>query len=713
MNICIIGYGYVGSEITNYLLKHTDYNLTIITNNINLNEITNSRIQFIKCHYQSMSSDFYLMFDTIILACGVNSPYESNTMTESIFKEVVSYTYLIDILKHNQKLIYMSSGAVYGDNLESSETDILYINNMYDLGKVCRDNINYQSNKLIFGLRLGTLSGTLSNKKVKRNSILNNVILDSKLNNNITVNKKNINRAILGPRDLGRVINIIIEKGNIENKGVYNINSFNITIDDLLKNIYKYYPDCKVNYKKFNTSYNFRLDNSLFCKEFDFEFIDGFDYIYNTLITTDINTQVIKKAYPKCITSYKCKCCNNIMVELLNLGYQPLANNYHTYLDYPDYYPLVSLYCKNCFHVQLSCTVDPNILFSNYLYVSGTSKTGLNYFREFSKKTFNENTKYILDIACNDGSQLDTFKELNNKCITVGVDPAENLYSISSKKGHDIYIGFFESICDNILEKYPRFDIIIAQNVFAHVDKPREFLEKCKLFMDDNSDLYIQTSQANMIINGEFDTIYHEHISFFNTNSMRVLCDTVGLFLYRVEIVGIHGGSYLFHIKLNEQFDNNYNVSDMLLTEISNRLYDDVIYNEYRLKCQLYRAEFESTILRSQLNGYDIIGFGSTAKFNTVLNYTFHNKNSPISYIIDENILKCGLLTPGCNIPIRNIDSLKTITEHTLIIISAWNFSKEIKGKIIKYLKDNDFPIGFSIKFMNVNPISIEHIILY
>lgn len=212
----------------------------------------------------------------------------------------------------------------------------------------------------------------------------------------------------------------------------------------------------------------------------------------------------------------ECLCCGNSDVRtILDLGNQPLANTYHTGEDL-DVYPLKLNLCQNCWHLQLSHAVNPDLMFKNYLYVSGTSNTLREYFDKFVDITlsYNKDAKTVLDIACNDGTQLDSYKRIGIK--TYGIDPAENLHTISKEKGHDIVLDYFniESV-----KKFgnKKFDIITAQNVFAHNTYPLEFLKICKGILNDDGHIFIQTSQANMVLNNEFDTIYHEHISFFNT----------------------------------------------------------------------------------------------------------------------------------------------------------------------------------------------------
>lgn len=365
----------------------------------------------------------------------------------------------------------------------------------------------------------------------------------------------------------------------------------------------------------------------------------------------------------------ECLCCGSKSIkEILNLGDQPLANSYHHKDEELDRFPLRLNLCRECYHLQLSVAVDPNLMFKNYLYVSGTSKTLNEYFEEFAQKIrkLHPQAKSILDIACNDGTQLDYFSKLGFD--TYGIDPAENIYPISSAKGHHIYCDYFNK--DTVKKIDKTFDIILAQNVFAHNANPLEFLEAAKEILNDNGTIYIQTSQANMIKNNEFDTIYHEHISFFNINSMKKLCDRAGLYLTGSWYEDIHGTSYIFKI------------DKMGLSEI-NTLFEDFLYNEeiydkYAQRCYEIRDEFNAAI-RDLSKSHMLIGYGAAAKGNTFLNFAY----ASLDYIVDDNPLKCGLLTPGSNIPIVDPDILEYNTKiPTIYIPLAWNFYNEIKNKV-------------------------------
>jgi 2-polyprenyl-3-methyl-5-hydroxy-6-metoxy-1,4-benzoquinol methylase len=376
-------------------------------------------------------------------------------------------------------------------------------------------------------------------------------------------------------------------------------------------------------------------------------------------------------------------CGNNELKTILDLGDQPLANEYHSGGINQIKFPLKLNLCDYCYHLQLSHTVNPDLMFKNYLYVSGTTQTLKDYFDLFAKKTleYAPNAKNILDIANNDGTQLDSYQKLGLK--TYGIDPAVNLYNEAVSKGHKVICDYFN--LDTIKQFNNSFDIITAQNVFAHNKYTVDFLLSCKTLMHDESVLFIQTSQANMVLNNEFDTIYHEHLSFFNTNSMKTLVKRCGLVLSDVFKTDIHGTSYVFVITKKDL--NKIGTQDMIQFEKENGLYDILTYPSYALKC--YKATFDLKYKLEELKnqGYTLIGYGAAAKGNTLLNFG----KIKLDIIIDDNPLKQNLLTPGMNIPIVSSDYLLDLNKHQKIVFIplAWNFYNEIK-KRIKNKRDNN-----------------------
>lgn len=374
----------------------------------------------------------------------------------------------------------------------------------------------------------------------------------------------------------------------------------------------------------------------------------------------------------------ECLCCGSThLIKTLDLGQQPMANSFLDTEDETELtFPLVLNRCENCYHLQLSHAVNPDLLFKNYLYVSGTSQTLRDYFDWFAQETFNyfeSKPKSVLDIACNDGSQLNSFKALG--LDTYGVDPATNLHPISSKN-HSV-------VCDYFTEAYVKqvnrtYDIITAQNVFAHNDYPVEFLRQCKELMHDDSVLFVQTSQADMVKNNEFDTIYHEHLSFFCANSMNELAKRAGLSLIDIRKTPIHGNSYMF-VFSSIPVPTPAKVKAVLEEERELGLNTPETYVEYAHAAQRAVADLKDAIATYRSKGYVIAGYGAAAKGMTLLNFG----NISLDFIIDDNPLKQGKFSPGMHIPVVGIDMLDECNDLNVAYVPlAWNFFDEIKRKI-------------------------------
>lgn len=388
----------------------------------------------------------------------------------------------------------------------------------------------------------------------------------------------------------------------------------------------------------------------------------------------------------------KCRCCGSFdLIEVIDLKTQPLANSYHNGDKPLLKYPLAMNLCGNCFHNQLSVVVDPNEMFSHYMYISGTTKTLHTYFEWFADMVHSDigNSGYVLDIACNDGTQLQKFK--SRGWVTHGIDPAKNLYDLSSKVCDSVVVDYFNEKALVSLGGM-KYDAILAQNVFAHTNDIVYFLNCCKLAMSDNTRLYIQTSQADMIENNQFDTIYHEHLSFFSTKSMMSVCEQVGLKLISVLRTPIHGGSYIFVVTKNGKEDDS--VSTSINAENDAGRYSLNTYEEYKVKVESTIQKFKDVVQDHINRGYLIVGYGAAAKGNTFLN----SSEMKLHFIIDDNPMKWGLLTPGTNTMIVSPEFITQLASNTLFIPLSWNFYDEIKTKIQNRVSALSFKSLFSYK---------------
>lgn len=374
-------------------------------------------------------------------------------------------------------------------------------------------------------------------------------------------------------------------------------------------------------------------------------------------------------------------CGSGHLDTVLNLRDQPLANNFlSSPSDKEPKYPLAVNLCKNCCHLQLTYAVDPAVIYRHYLYVSGTSQTQrvyMQWFAKFACEFFHEKPKTVLDIGCNDGTQLDYFGELGIK--TFGIDPAENLYADSSKK-HTIMCDFFNlDTARKFRSQHGTVDCVVAQNSFAHVPDPVGYLEALREVINPDGLFLIQTSQADMVINNEFDTIYHEHVNFYNINSMRELCRRTGFNLVDVQKTPIHGTSYVFVLSVNKQAPER--VNNLIEFERQKGLLDTTTYHNWAETVRKNVATVDSYGFLFRNKGFKMIGYGAAAKGNTLLNFS----HLPLDMIIDDNPLKQGTYSPGRHIPVVGIDVLDRIpsTQPILFVPLAWNFYREIRNRIL------------------------------
>lgn len=382
----------------------------------------------------------------------------------------------------------------------------------------------------------------------------------------------------------------------------------------------------------------------------------------------------------------RCVICDSQVDPVLDLKKQPLANNLARSRDEEvRRFPLGLARCPNCTHGQLTYFVDPKWLFEDYLYASGTSKTLDNFFSWFAKSVDKKQVKDVLEIASNDGSHL---THLANEGFTVvGVDPAANLNAIASKAGHRVITGFFPDAAPP-----EQFDLIVAMNVAAHTPEPVKFIKGVAKHLRPNGVAIIQTSQALMLQNGEFDTIYHEHFSFYTVASMKALAEKGGLVLEDVRLTSVHGTSFLFFLRHpgrtepvqftgGAPFEVPWPVGKPAFLERNfGGAIADATYQTFVTKAQSLMVETRKLVEQHQSSGLKVALVGVAAKALTFV----HAASIKPDYYFDEAPLKVGKFVPGSEGSIRSFGEIATLERGMVFFIGAWNFADEIMDKISK-----------------------------
>lgn len=376
-----------------------------------------------------------------------------------------------------------------------------------------------------------------------------------------------------------------------------------------------------------------------------------------------------------------CRVCGSKNLrKYLDLGRQPLANQIQDSPNYPSKkYPLQVLFCERCALSQLSVVVDPKILYKDYPYHSSVSRTFREhciYLAEHIKNiTKAKHPLTAIDIACNDGVLLEAFIRAGYGA-TLGVEPSKNLAQKCERNKLTVINDFWH---ERALAEYPPVDIITALNVFAHVDDLGAFLGLVYKKLNPNGVFILEVPYlANLIKQNQFDTIYHEHLSYFLFSTIKEALHYAGLEAFRVEEHSIHGGSIrVFACKDGRDADSS--VSKFENAEFHGGYLEFKTYKSYAKKVNSIRDHFKSLMEELKQGGKKVMGYGASAKGATLLNYCGAT-HTDISAIVDDTPAKQGKFQPGTGIPIIGSEHLD-ITRPDYILLTAWNFSAELKEK--------------------------------
>ena len=399
-------------------------------------------------------------------------------------------------------------------------------------------------------------------------------------------------------------------------------------------------------------------------------------------ITHTIPYQLVDDVIRKnLLYSYKfdCRCCGSKNLKrILSLGFQPLANNLIKNKKTKfDKYPLELNFCSDCYNVQLSVSVNPKKMFSNYYYLSSTSKSFRSHFEQASKKYFKEfklnKQSQIIDIGSNDGVGLLPFKELGIKNL-LGIEPAKNLCKISNKKGIKTLNDFLNY--KSLKRIKHKADLILASNVFAHSDDLKEMGECILKLLSKNGTAIIEVQYLLKTLKDlTFDNIYHEHYNYWSLTSIKNFFDNLGGKIYKAEEINTHGGSLRIYVSKNLNKKVDKSISKLLRIEENYGIKKFSTYKTFADKILKIKKNVLNNLKILKNKSNSVIGYGAPAKATTALN--FFGISEEIDFIVEDNKLKHNKYVPGVNIPIYSKNKIKN--NKSPILVLAWNFYSEIK----------------------------------
>lgn len=377
-----------------------------------------------------------------------------------------------------------------------------------------------------------------------------------------------------------------------------------------------------------------------------------------------------------------CRVCHSVKLKkYLDLGEQPLVNSL---VENARKYPLQVLFCEECNLSQLSVVVNPELLYKDYPYHSSVSKTFQNHCRGMAieaKSYFDDGyDPMVIDIASNDGCLLEQFKK--EGYYTMGVEPADNLAKEANKKGINTVNAFWDR---ETATRVPACDVITATNVFAHVDDIRSFLScvRGKLKVFSKGMLIVEFPYLpNLIEGNQFDTIYHEHLSYFLLKPIQILFDSCGLNIFRVDKTSIHGGSIrIWATPYSREVEPS--VQAVLDEEEKNGYYNLNTYLNFSNNVEFVKRQLKEKLREIAMGMETVMGYGASAKGAMLLNVCGIEKHDIIS-IVDETPDKIGKVIPGIGIPIVGFEHFDVV-QPDYILLLAWNFKKELILKTVNH----------------------------
>ncbi len=385
-------------------------------------------------------------------------------------------------------------------------------------------------------------------------------------------------------------------------------------------------------------------------------------------------------------------CGHKLPGAFLDLGEMPLANSYlepKKKDKAESLYRLAVAYCPECHLVQITHRVNPEKLYGNYLYFSSYSDAFVKHSAAMAESLTRQFTldanSLVMEIASNDGYLLQFFKQKGIPIL--GIEPAKNIAKVAVEKGIPTLNKFFgpESV-DEILKEKGQADIIIGNNVLAHVPLINDFLSSVgKCLKSTGSAVFEFPYLKDLLDHTEFDTIYHEHIFYYSLSAIKILAERAGLELYEASRQDIHGGSLRVFLQKEGRNKVSANVKRILLEEEEFGITDKSLYLDFAAKVEKLKAKLVGLLKELKSKGNTIAAYGAAAKGNTLLNY-MRIDNNVIDFVVDRSTHKHGFLLPGSKIPVLDTDELlKRMPDYTMIL--AWNFAEEILAQQDEYRK--------------------------
>jgi len=395
-------------------------------------------------------------------------------------------------------------------------------------------------------------------------------------------------------------------------------------------------------------------------------------------------------------------CGTKLQRTFLDLGMSPLCESYVSAEQLnrmEPFYPLHAFVCDNCFLVQLDQYVSPESIFTEYAYFSSYSDSGLSHMKGYSdiivERQKLDSQSFVIELGSNDGYLLQYF--VAKGIPVLGIEPAANLAEVAVQRGVPTLVKFFgEQTARELVAGGKSADLIVGANVLAQVPDVNDFVAGIKILLKPTGIVTIEFPHLmRLMLENQFDTIYHEHFSYFSFLTVEKIFAHHGLRLFNVEEIPTHGGSLRIYACHNNNRDHSKSVNQRVV-ELRHR------EEEAGFRCLDYYLSFTERVketkrklldflIYARRGGLSIVGYGAPGKGNTLLNYC-GIRTDFLDYTVDRNPYKQGKFLPGTHIPIYHPIKIKE-TKPDYVLILPWNLKTEI-------IQQNDYIRDWGGKFV-------------
>lgn len=390
-----------------------------------------------------------------------------------------------------------------------------------------------------------------------------------------------------------------------------------------------------------------------------------------------------------------CRICKSKALKvILDYGEVALADSFldgKMDMDTEKKYPLQLCVCEDCKHVQINEIVDPAILFENYPWETGITKSigefAVNLYKEIMLRyDLKEGGAInVFEVACNDGSILATFKE--NGHIVLGVDPAKNIVELARNKGVNAISRFFNvSTAREIVAEYGKWDVCIARNVIAHVKDLHGLAQGLQIVLADDGFAVVECPHAlKMLDELQYDQVFHEHIGYHSLDSLQRLFSIYNMVIFDAEKVWMHGGSIRVYIgHKGSHYKVTQNVKNLLKEEVDKEMFELGTWDKFAKAVMQHKEQLVAQLEELKGTGARVAVYGASGKGQSLLQFCGIDKNY-VAYVVDRSKMKQGKFTPGTHLPIFSPEHMNEDVPD-VVLLCVWNLAKEIMAQQQDYI---------------------------